>query len=369
MITEPKGLYVHIPYCVRKCGYCDFCSLGGSSGVPDEYIDALLREAGRYGEGGIEVNTVFIGGGTPSLLSPTQLKRLVGELRKVFRFSSDTEFTVECNPGASQAEFFRACLECGVNRISFGLQSIHENELKKLGRIHTYDEFIKALRDAKEVGFDNISVDLMYGIPEQTKESFAKTLSEVVALPVDHISVYGLIIEEGTRFFHEQSTLPLPDEDAECDMYYFAHDFLSSMGFSHYEISNYAKVGRESKHNLKYWRLDEYLGLGASAHSYLGGRRYFNTANVKDYIAGAGGEMQLHEECDEESEYIMLRLRLSEGLPLSDFENRFGKEFLLGREDTVRKYQAYGLIGIEDGRLFLSAQGLYLSNSILSELI
>ena len=369
MTTDPIGLYLHIPYCVRKCGYCDFCSLGGSMVVPEEYLSRLVGEAELYHGKGISVNTVFIGGGTPSLLSGAQLSSLVAELRRVFTFSSDTEFTIECNPGTTSPEFFRACRDSGVNRISFGLQSVHENELKSLGRIHTYSDFLAAFRDARAAGFDNISVDLMYGIPEQTIESFKETLNAVLYFSPEHVSSYGLIIEEGTRFFRKQDRLPIPDEDAECDMYYLAHEVLTSAGFSHYEVSNYSKPLKESRHNLKYWHRDDYIGLGASAHSCFNGKRYYNTSVVTDYIGNTGNALFNPEESDEESEYIMLRLRLSEGISLQGFSERFGRSFLEGREKLIEGYVAHGLARVSDEHFNLTHKGLYLSNSIIAELI
>ena len=369
MTTKPVGLYVHIPYCVRKCGYCDFCSRASASGIPDGYIASLLSEAELYKEKRLSLDTVYIGGGTPSLMTPKQLSTLVLGLRECFDILPSAEFTVECNPGTARFDFFRECRRLGINRISFGLQSVHDSELRLLERIHTYADFLAAYGEARDAGIENISVDLMYGIPEQTEESFSETLASAVALGVEHISAYGLIIEEGTRFFNERDSLSLPDEDAECDMYYLADRYLTENGFSHYEVSNYAREGRESRHNLKYWHLEEYIGLGASAHSFFGGKRYYNALDVDGYVSRARGVLGICEESDPKSEYIMLKLRLKEGLSLSEYEGMFGVDLLSEKSEAVERFVSLGLVELCQGQLFLTAEGFYLSNLIIGELI
>ena len=373
MTTKPIGVYVHIPYCVRKCNYCDFCSCGiGRSSVPDAYIKRLKNEIKAYTGMGLTLDTLYFGGGTPSLLSPSQLEDVLLSLRSVFDFLPNTEFTLEANPGTVNREKLCDFKSLGLTRLSVGLQSTHKNELSALGRIHTYEEFLSCYRDARSVGIDNINVDLMYGIPHMTLNSFRDTLFRVTDLSPEHLSLYGLILEEGTPFYAARDTLPLPSDDTECDMYYSAADVLSSRGYMHYEISNYAKAGFESRHNLKYWRREEYLGFGASAASFFGGRQLTNTANIGEYVSLDGRSYEAEEAADEVSfayEYAMLRLRLKEGIFLSDYRERFGTDFLEGRQDTVSRLVRAGLATLDTDRFALTERGFYVSNSILTEIL
>ena len=370
MTTDKLGLYVHIPYCVRKCNYCDFCSLPtGSCGVDDAYVARLSEEIESYSARVTDsLDTVYFGGGTPSLLSPSQMAKIFDSIKKSFHVSDDAEITFEANPGTLTREKALAYHSLGFNRVSIGLQSIHEKEMKKLGRIHTYEEFISCYNMLRDVGFANVSVDLMYGIPHQTKESFRETLSSVVSLSPEHISAYGLIVEEGTPFYEEDG-LPLPTLDEECDMYELAGTVLSEAGYEHYEISNYARRGYESRHNSLYWHLGEYIGVGAAAHSFFGGERYFNTDNVAEYISGSERILTDSEDIDLAYEYAMLGLRLKEGFSLSDYEHRFGRSFTEGKEDILKRLERDGLITIIDGRIALTERGFYISNSILIEIL
>ncbi len=371
MTTKPVGLYVHVPFCVRKCNYCDFCSFPEKGIAPEaraRYIDTLVSEIiGYESEPKITVDTVFFGGGTPSLLTPSELEKIFRAIRSSFDLLLDAEITIEANPGTLTRDKLTAYRRLGINRLSIGLQSIHENEQKILGRIHNYADFTEAFGIAREAGFDNIGVDLMYGIPEQTLDSFAETLDAVIALSPEHISAYGLIVEEGTPFFEQAATLPLPTEDAECDMYRLAIDKLRVGGYSHYEISNYARAGRESRHNLHYWHCDEYIGVGVAAHSYFGGRRYFNPDSLADYTACS--RIYSEDSGDGEFEYAMLAFRLAEGLSLSDFEARFSHSFADGREELISRYTDLGYMRCIDDRLALTDDGMYVSNAILSELL
>ena len=370
MATDSLGIYVHIPYCVRKCNYCDFCSLpNGRRDVPDEYIDALVREIGSYrGREKRSVSTVYFGGGTPSLLAPEQLAKIMSALRSTFDISSADEVTFEANPGTLTKEKARAFWAEGFNRVSLGLQSIHENEMKKLGRMHTFDEFLHTFRTLREVGFANISVDLMYGIPHQTKESFEESVRTLVALSPEHISAYGLIVEEGTPFFSEGDALPIPSLDDECDMYYSCASILSDTGYEHYEISNYAKEGYRSRHNSLYWNFGEYIGIGAAAHSFYCGERFFNTSDVNEYIAGASSVLD-NDGTDRAYEYAMLKLRLKDGFLLSEYESLFGVSFTEGKEELLARLVSEGLLTLSDGRIALTERGFYLSNSILVEIL
>ena len=371
MTTKPIGLYVHVPFCVRKCAYCDFCSYpesGVSVASREEYISALAEEIRGYKRAErIALDTVFFGGGTPSLLSHAEMRKIFSAIADTFDVLPNAEITLEANPGTLTEEKLRAYKSLGVNRISIGLQSIHENELKNLGRIHSCTEFFESFKMARASGFENISVDLMYGIPEQTLDSFGKTLDAVIALSPEHVSAYGLIIEEGTPFFNCRESLPLPTEDNECDMYELAVAKLRAAGYSHYEISNYAKTGRASRHNLHYWRREEYVGVGVAAHSFFDGKRYSNPASLDAYLSG--DRRHVDTETDASFERAMLAFRLAEGLSLSDYEKEFSHSFLDGREDAIERFVALGFIKREGDRLALTDSGMYVSNAILAELL
>ncbi len=338
--------------------------------VPDEYVKRLCDEISEYKrDGKIALSTVYFGGGTPSLLSPKQMKTIVDSIRDTFDMSLCGEITLEANPGTVTVEKASKYKALGFNRISMGLQSIHEKEMKMLGRIHNFDEFSESYRIFRSVGFDNINVDLMYGIPHQTLDSFKETLECVTALSPEHISAYGLIVEDGTPFYLRRGELDLPSDDEECDMYDMCCSVLASHGYKHYEISNYAKEGYESRHNLIYWHMDPYIGVGASAHSYFEGRRFFNTSDIDSYICGDGCNISESASDESEFEYAMLGLRLSEGLSLSDYEHRFGHSFMLGKEEYIGKLISLGLARLSDGRFALTERGFYLSNTILSQIL
>lgn len=374
MTTDRIGLYVHIPFCRSKCRYCDFASFAQvDSQKRRAYIKRLTDEILAYhGKVRSAVDTVFFGGGTPSLLTPDELEVIFEAVNKSFKVTEDAEITLEANPKTLTRDFIATAKKVGVNRMSLGLQSVHDNELKYLGRIHTYDDFLSSYDMILGGGIDNVNVDLMYGIPEQTKDSFMKTLHTVAALSPKHISAYGLIIEEGTPFFKMRDSLPLPSEDDEADMYYMASEHLKASGYGHYEISNYAKPGFESRHNLKYWHDDEYVGVGLSAHSYLGSTRYYNTSSFDEYLSSCGVKYECKSELskkDTEFEYAMMRLRLSEGFSLADYEDRFDHSFLDGRVALLDKFKRAGLINLDNDRISLTEEGFYLSNTLLSELL
>ena len=373
MTTKPIGLYVHIPFCVRKCNYCDFCSFPIESiSFRDKYISALCREIEGYRGRNISLNSIFFGGGTPSLLTANEMSRIVSVIQKSFLILEDTEFTLEANPGTIDEEKLSEFVSLGINRLSLGLQSIHENEMKILGRIHSFDDFEKVYHSARSLGISNINVDLMYGIPEQTMESFEATVKKIIELSPEHISLYGLILEEGTPFYNKKNSLSLPGEDSECDMYYLAARLLRENRYSHYEISNYAKEGRESRHNMKYWRCDEYIGVGLSAYSYFDGRRYGNTDMVTEYLSESYRGFAYEENVDNSSlayEFVMLGLRTADGILLKEYKEKFGYDFLENRENLIKKLVDDGYAILKEGRLFLSEKGFYVSNYILTELI
>ena len=372
-ITDPIGLYVHIPFCLKKCDYCDFCSFPSSVGLSrDAYINSLCAEIRSYEKGKIAVDSVFFGGGTPSILSGCEFKRITDAIYESFLVKSGAEFTLEANPKTLTEENLKAYLESGVNRVSLGLQTIHENELKKLGRVHSFDDFLSTYELVRRLGVKNVSIDLMYGIPEQTKASFGETLKRVIELSPEHISVYGLIIEDGTRLARHLSDYAIPTENEECDMYYLASDMLNENGYMHYEISNYAKQGFTCDHNLKYWRDMEYIGVGIAAYSYFNGKRFGNSRDFDAYVRDFSSSREFDEKIDTDEnrfEFAMLALRLSEGFSLKEYKARFGIDFLKGKESLAKRLCEAGLLGIENDRIFLTEKGFYVSNSILSELL
>ena len=374
MATDSLGLYVHIPYCKRKCNYCDFCSLPlGDGAVPDSYIARLIDEIRSYsGAEKRALTTIYFGGGTPSLLAPDKMRLIVSAIKESFAIADNAEITFEANPGTLSEEKALEYRRLGFNRVSMGLQSIHDNEMKKLGRIHDYDDFLKSYNLLRKAGFDNINVDLMYGIPDQTKESFTRTLENILALSPEHISCYGLIIEEGTPFYKMADTLNVPELDDECDMYELAARMLADYGYSHYEISNYARDGFESRHNLIYWNSDDYIGVGAAAHSCLDGIRRSNTEDVSEYISSRGISPNDERSPDKDEQaytYAMLKLRLKAGFSLSEYSARFGRSFLDGRESAIKNMERNGLLKLENDRIFLTEKGFYVSNGILVEIL
>ena len=374
MTTEPIGIYVHTPFCIKKCNYCDFCSFPISDFEKrEEYIKALILEIASYGGREITVDSVFFGGGTPSLLRPEEIKKIVCELKHSFQILPDAEFTLEANPKTVSEENLLLYRELGVNRISIGLQSIHENEQKMLGRTHNFDDFLTSYELVRASGISNVNVDLMYGIPEQTLDSFEKTLRRVLALSPEHISLYGLILEEDTPLFslHRQNRLTLPTEDEECDMYSLAARILAEAGYSHYEISNYARVGYECRHNLKYWNNMEYIGVGVSAYSNFGNRRYGNSRDISEYISDYSLKYDVTES-DAETErydYVMLGLRLKDGISLSEYKKRFSSDFIMENEEQINSFLSGGFMQISGDRLSLTERGFYVSNTILTALL
>lgn len=387
-------LYVHIPYCVKKCNYCDFLSfpVGSADGDCTEYkkisryVDALCKEIEGYAAKyrGRTIDSVFIGGGTPSVLAPDLMRRILQSIGQ-WNLSPNAEFSIECNPGTVTEEKFTLYKEYGVNRLSFGLQSVNDSELKELGRIHTYEDFIKSYNMARRAGFDNINIDLISAIPGQSVASWEKTLRTAAELNPEHISAYSLIVEEGTPFFElygdeagdREGITPLPDEDSEREIYALTDKVLSEYGFHRYEISNYATDGRECRHNLGYWTGEEYLGFGLGASSYVDGMRYKNTDDINLYTADSCNmtDDRLHEETevltddDLIAEYIILRLRLVRGFDMSEFAERFGTDIHEMYGDVIAKYTGLKLLEEADGYLRLTPKGFDVSNTVMAEFI
>lgn len=332
-------LYIHIPFCIRKCAYCDFLSAPADMDTISRYMDCLQKQLVEWAASFREkrVDTVFVGGGTPSILPAAQLKRLLEAVRENFVLDKDAEITLEANPGTlarAKAEVLR---ECGVNRVSLGLQSANDKELRLLGRVHTFRDFLRSYELLREAGFRNISVDLMSALPGQTLLSYERTLQQVLALHPAHISAYSLMIEEGTPFFERYhadeelrerggSTRWLPDEESERAMYELTGTLLAEHGYERYEISNYAKAGFACRHNIGYWRREEYLGLGLGASSYIEETRFCNTGVLDEYLAGdfSPRDVQKLSKNDCMAEFFYLGLRMSAGVAKADFVAQFG---------------------------------------------
>ncbi len=365
-----KGLYIHIPFCVKKCAYCDFVSFPDCDCHFERYIDALIGEMESYN--GTEIDTVFIGGGTPSVLPPYLIGRLCDAVNENFVLADDTEWTMEVNPGTVTSEKIQAMLMGGINRVSVGVQSFNDNELQAVGRIHNSREAVSTIIELSSAGFTNISIDLMASLPYQTPESFKKSLETAVSLPLTHISVYSLIIEDGTpiKKKYDSGEYEMPDEDNDRDLYEFTAELLAQNGFLRYEISNYAKPFCESRHNLKYWNCDEYIGIGVAAHSYVDGVRSYNTEDLTQYLNGTTrvGE-DILDEVDKMGEFMMLGLRKIKGVDKSEFYKRFGclPETVWG--DVINKFVKTGFIINNQDFLALTPKGLDVANSIMCEFL
>ncbi len=373
MDAKKLGIYIHVPFCLKKCGYCDFCSyVGVGDAVRDGYVSVLCSQIGAAHETahGYTVDTVYFGGGTPTLLTVGQFERIFGALYGTFDVAPDAEITSECNPATADLGYFRDLRRLGVNRLSIGVQSTDERELRALGRIHSREDAFRAFSDAQAAGFDSLSADLMFGIPGQTRESFSSTLDDIISTGPGHVSAYGLILEPGTEFYKNRKDLALPDEDTEYTMYTDAVERLAERGLRRYEISNFALPGRESRHNLKYWRREEYLGFGAAAHSFLGDRRFFAPPSLEAYMSGRfeDGSERISGH-DAACEFVMLGMRLSDGISESELKARFGvslDELCHGKLDA---YTAAGLVVRGGDRCAFSDAGFYVSNTVLSDIL
>ncbi len=385
LISDKKrlGIYIHIPFCLSKCAYCDFNSAPAPDGnCVTRYVNALIAHMERYrvGAKAYEPDTVFIGGGTPTSIPMEELVRLVRAVKRNFKLTKNVEFSMEANPATVTQEGLARLRRLGVNRLSFGLQSAHENELKVLSRLHSRQDFVRSYKMARAAGFDNINIDLMFGIPHQTMESLLHTLHFVTRLGPEHISLYDLKIEPGTKFYRDYDQIApfLPDEDTEADMYLSAIEFLRERGYYQYEISNFARPGRMCMHNLKYWNCEEYLGFGVSAHSYFNGNRFAFTPDREKYcraieVPGSPIRLTVENEAVEErerlGEYIMLRFRLTEGLDTREFIRRFGASFDALYGHKLSRFIKGGYMTYHNGRYTLTPQGMFVSNYILSEIL
>ena len=351
---EELSLYIHIPFCVRKCGYCDFLSAPADEKARDRYVQALLMEIERYQ--GTEtadrkIKTLYIGGGTPSILSVDQLDCIMQKIKYTFNFCDDIEASMEMNPGTASKEKCRALYQMGINRLSIGLQSTNDMELKTLGRIHSYEDFINTYTWCREAGFQNINVDLMAALPYQIVESYTTGLRKIIRLAPEHISAYSLILEEGTPFYQKYNSgcYLLPDEEQERLMYRETEQILAQAGYERYEISNYAKKGYACRHNLVYWQGGDYLGLGLGSSSYMDGVRFHNTTDFNTYV-NQGAYVEDREELSVQAkmeEFMFLGLRVMAGVSGTEFEKRFGKTMEDVYGDVLRKHEEEGLLQID----------------------
>ncbi|MCM1487894.1 MAG: radical SAM family heme chaperone HemW [Firmicutes bacterium] len=359
-MNKMRGLYIHVPFCLSKCPYCDFYSVKADKASAKEYKNAVIRNLKRYDR---EFDTVYFGGGTPILL----WKEICGILSEI-AFPADAEISLEANPCCATEENLAALRKAGVNRISFGVQSFNDGELKALGRRHNSETAVKAVETAYNCGFENISADIMLATPLQTAESLQNTVDKLVSLPVTHISAYMLKIEENTPFAN--ANLNLPEEDSVCEMYLETAERLESFGFIQYEISNFAKKGCECRHNLKYWNCEEYLGIGPASHSYYNGERFYVKGDLTEFISSP---CQITHKEDEEGtaygscqEYAMLRLRLSEGLSFEEYEKRGGNtDSLTAKAKTLPP----GYAILDGEKIYLTKKGFLVSNSVIAALL
>lgn len=386
---QKLGLYIHIPFCKHKCAYCDFYScdnyrMKGTHSTPEmkAFVGALTNHmiivSDRTTE--YDIDSVFIGGGTPTAIGSKELLSIVQNIPELFYMGQDVEFTVEVNPGSINAHLLKQLHRLGVNRLSIGMQSANDNELRALSRIHTVQQAKDCFEAARDAGFDNINVDIMYGIPNQTPQSFARTLEFIGGLDPEHVSMYGLMIEEGTPFARHKDQLRLPDEDTEYQMYFDGIAFLEKHGYAQYEISNFAKRGFECRHNLKYWSCEEYMGIGPAAHSYFGGTRFSIKPDVELYnralekrskmLPGSILDENIKIGKKEQiTEFIMLQLRTRRGLYFDEFSERFGANFLSVFGKRLQPYIENGFMTVDNAHVAFTPKGMYVSNYILANIL
>lgn len=374
-MKDKISLYIHIPFCVRKCLYCDFPSFSGMESIFDDYVRMLCREIDEtYSDyRGMEVKSIFIGGGTPSVLPPALLGRISDKIFSRFDVDSQAEITIETNPGTLDAKKLAEMKSMYFNRLSMGLQAWQDRLLKKLGRIHTADEFETNFLQARDAGFKNINVDLMFALPAQSLDDWQETLEKVIKLRPEHISAYSLIIEEGTPFFDmfDRGELKETDEETDRKMYYLAKEMLSDKSYKQYEISNFAREGFECYHNKVYWRTEEYQGFGLGAHSYSDGVRFHNTYDMKEYLRGEG--LRLDKEFlsieEKQEEFMFMGLRMNEGVSEAEFLRRFGESMDSVYGDEIKELISEELLVKKDGRLSLTDRGVDISNSVFEKFI
>ena len=387
---EPLALYLHIPFCTAKCGYCDFNSYEGLDHLVLDYTPALVREIGLWAPAaqGHRVDTVFFGGGTPSLTAIDDLTSIVTAIRERFAIAADAEWTLEANPSELTREHLEGLRGVGINRLSMGVQSLHDDELQQLDRLHSAERAVEAFNDVRAAGFENVNLDLIFGLIGQPLERWQSTLERAIELGPEHLSCYALTVEPGTALYYqvEKGQLPEPDPDVAADQYEWTRERLVEAGCHQYEISNWARPGRECRHNLVYWRTQPYLGLGAGAHSYFSGNRLANVNAPQRYVDAvnesyeereANGHGALHQISSGETpdaatalaDALILGLRLTDGVEVAPFEARFGANLEASFGPALARYEALGILDRGDGRLRLTDRGLLLSNELFVDLL
>jgi len=366
-LTNPLGIYIHVPFCSKKCRYCDFYSAFPTRTLLDDYTNTLIKSIKQWG-GSINrpIDTLYLGGGTPSLLND-RLERVVNAVRESFDLSVNAEITLELNPSGEVEEILKNAKAAGINRLSIGMQSGIDSELKLLGRQHTYTDTVNTVKMARDMGFSDISLDLMIGLPYSNKATITESLQKITDLNPEHISAYILKIEENTAFYKMADNFSMPDEDDTADQYLLMCDFLQDKGYNHYEISNFSKENMESRHNLKYWQGKDYLGIGPAAHSALEGKRFYYPRDLKGFI---NRNMPLPDgEAGGGEETVMLRLRLKAGIHKKDYVNLFGEQKFAEFDTKCRLFAENGLMKIENDRYFLTNEGMLISNAIITEIL
>ena len=373
-MSKKIGIYIHIPFCKKKCLYCDFLSFANYDNLQYEYFKALKKEIKNWKENNqdIEIETIYIGGGTPSYVD----SKVIVEILKII---TAQDITIELNPGTVNRNKLKDYKKAGITRLSIGLQSTKNNLLEEIGRIHTYSDFLQTYNQAREIGFKNINVDLMIGLPNQTIQDIKESLQNIVSISPEHISVYSLIVEEETVMekLIKSGELKLPDDEKEREMYWYVKSFLELNGYKHYEISNFAKPGYESKHNIDCWEQKEYIGFGIGAHSYKDGKRFCNTSNIEEYIKNINENnieknmilQEIQNINDMMKEYMILGLRKIEGISIKDFKNKFNENPIMIFKDELKKLVEEELIQIDGDVVKISNKGLDLANLVWEEFI
>lgn len=384
------GIYIHIPFCKKKCHYCDFCSYEGKGSYIPRYMKCLKQEIEEVGQANkqdaiegkdkpFSVDTIYIGGGTPSLLDSKYIVEIMQTIRENYEISGQAEITIEANPGTVTLDKLQDYFKSGINRISIGLQSTYDTLLKQLGRIHTYQEFLDTYYLARQVGFENINIDLMLGLPNQTVQEIQNSVEEVIGLEPEHISLYSLIVEEGTKLEKQiqNGELTLPEEIVEREMYWKTKQLLEESGYIHYEISNFAKEGYQSKHNSDCWEQKEYIGFGAGAHSYTNRIRYSNREEIEEYIKNyeegrVENNFVFHEKQNQEAvqkEFMLLGLRKIEGVSIQEFKSRFVANPLYLYHEQLEKLTKQELLEIDGNNIKLTKKGIDLANLVWEEFV
>ncbi len=376
-MKKDVGLYIHIPFCKVKCYYCDFVSFANKEELKKEYVEAVIKEIKYRKLDKYNIKTMYIGGGTPSTLDSTDISKIIDEVKE--NLDKNVEITIEVNPGTVNKEKLEAYKNIGINRLSIGLQSTDDKLLKGIGRIHTYNEFLETYKSAREVGLNNINVDLMLGLPMQKLGTLKKSLREVIKLNPEHISVYSLILEENTKLYDKVDIgeLILPNEKLEREMYWQVKKTLESKGYIHYEISNFAKKGYESKHNSDCWKQKEYIGIGVAAHSYMESKRFSNQSNLEEYINNIKSEeyeknIIIQEEQtkeDKQKEYMLLGLRTIDGINIGEYKNKFGENPIFKFHKELDKLVGEKLLEVDGEHIKLTKVGLDLANLVWEEFV